>query len=712
MSGGIRVSARAVANNRRSARARYHQARGHNQDIQKLYRDKRKRERPFIGWDGEGYTEWVCTGPTLLGGYYKHNYMLFGASTGEHITGPDLGTAECLDLMLKVEADNPNVAHVGFAFEYDVNMILKDLSWRHLALLNAYGGCCWIDPKTRKKYYIEHIPHKIFSVSDRTHKAKLSDTFGFFHCSYIAALKKYGFESDPRFSHIESGKADRPNFTYADIKKVKSYWLDEISLFPPLIDKIREAAYGGGYLVTDWYGPGALANYLLHDQGVSEWKSRNVPKEVSNAIRHAYAGGHFEGWLCGLYLGDIYTADLNSAYIAAIASMPRLDRGKWIRQHPDSIDGKNLPRFGLYHLEFDAGDQDYRLADRHGFPVRPFPLFHRDKRGCLRWPPRTKGWYWTPEASIVIRSPRTTVLDAWVFDDDGSNPFEFVRSVYARRVKLQHEGNPAEKAYKWALAAMYGAFARRVGWDRENRTAPKSHELAWAGYITSWCRAAVFGPADDVYKRGRAYGLVSIDTDGVTSTIPFDPKTLEDGLGNVTGEGEGLGQWKLEHYTGILYWQNGIYWLRDEEGNWIEPKTRGVPRGSIPLDAALEALDAAEWHTRPYYQPRIEITRTGFIGYRQALRGQFDKWRTWVTHKHTINFGGTLTGKGFHMNENHCALCNCAEGPKPIMHTIFHTIAKDEESQPHKLPWLEDQPELLENMIFEAFNWIPKDGDM
>jgi hypothetical protein len=702
-----RVSAEAVERNRKSALARYHANLKENQakrrESDKKTHRKKINNRPFIGWDGEGYNEWICTGPTLLGGYWKHRYMLFGASTGHCITGKDLGTGECLELILNLEELLPDSYHIGFAFEYDVNMILKDLAWHQLAWLANEGRCRWHDRATGKVYRIEHIPHKIFTVSSGGRVATIYDAFGFFHCSYMSALKKYGVGDADILARIQSGKDKRSSFTYADIEEVKAYWRDEISLFPPLMDKIREAAYGASYYIYEWYGPGALASYLLRTLGVKNWKSKGVPHAVSEAIRAAYAGGRFQGWLCGLYIGDIHTADINSAYIYACSRMPRMDRGKWTRQHPDKIDRGNLPRFGLFHIAFDARSERWKYASSKGIPLPPFPLFHRNKAGSLRWPYYVTGWYWTPEAELVLDSPSAKVLDVWFFDDDGSEPFGVVHSIYDRRLELQRKGDPAEKAFKWSLAAMYGAFARRVGWNKATKEPPASHELSWAGYITSWCRAAVFKPAEDVYMRGKSQGLISIDTDGVMSTVPFDESTL------VNGVGDGLGQWKLEHYKGILYWQNGIYWLLKEDGTWEDPKTRGVPKGSIPLDVAQKALAAAKWDEPPYEQPYIEIERTGFVGYRQALQGRFDEWRTWVTSTVKINFGGTFNGKGFHLNDFMCMRC-AGNTEQTKMHTVFHTQPDDKESQAHKLPWLEEQPDLLDNYSIEDF--IPRDDDI
>ena len=706
MSGEPRRSAEAVARNREQSRLRAAARRESRSEQEHETHLKERREyeaknaehinaarqtrygndhemalasRPFIGWDGEGYRSFAVDPSGEID--ELHHYMLFGNSRmpDEPITSRDLTTKECLDYMFRVESLFPDAFHVGFAFDYDVNMILVDLSSRHLKHLAEYGMCHW------SGYRIAYIPSKMFRVSRGPKEARESitifDTFGFFHCKYTTALIKFGVATDKELAHIMEGKDRRGSFTYRDMEYVKEYWQDEISFFPPLMDKVRDACYDNGYFINSWHGPGALATYVLRKRGVHKWKSdpEKTPAEVQIATQYAYAGGRFQTWRCGLYLRPIHTADLNSAYIYACSLLPRLDNGRWIRANRDHIDRNNIARFGLYRISFDDGPEREQDNRERGAFGEVYPLFCRDRHGGLCWPSRVDGWYWSPEAQLVADNPDARFLEAWIYDDDGTYPFRWVSEEFAKRLDLQHEGNPAEKTIKWMLAAMYGAFAQLVGWDKKKRTAPPKHELAWAGFITSWCRAEVWRVAYECWRRG---GLVSIDTDGISSTVPFDEAWLDGGVG------EGLGQWKLESFAGILGWQSGMYWLMDENGEWSTVKTRGIRKGSVDISVALDALAEADYTKSPQRQARFHKTQTRFIGFKQALNERsLERWRHWVKIPMTNVMGQSRMSK--HVNV-FCRKCRSPDAD--MMHVITNMQPDTYISQPHKLPWLEVQP--------------------
>lgn len=687
-SGMPRISEQAIARNRATARARYHRNRDQSLKQQAIYKAEKDEQRPFIGWDSEGY-DYFIAGPDGIE-IGPQRTMVFGCSVPERVVQgtpghPWVSTKEMLDLILSVEADYPDAFHVIFSGEYDFNQFLRDLPMRFLAVLNLMGKVKW------QGYRIEHIPHKLFTVSKDGVSATLFDVFGFFHTSYSQALKKFKVGNNDILARIAAGKASRGSFTFAELQDVTRYMLDELALLPELVENIREAAYSGGFRIHSWHGPGALANFALTYNEMHQYMSRKVPAFARAAIRAAYAGGRFQSWQCGEYHGKVYSWDKNSAYVAAMAGLPRLDNGNWTRQNPGDIKSPgDIARFGIYHILFDASDSDYgKKARTLGLPEPPYPLFHRASNGGLTWPSRVDGWYWSPEARLVAGSKHAKFMEAIVYEDDGTYPFRWTRDMYEirRRLKEPEHYNPAEKAYKWALAAMYGAFARRVGWDRKARTAPKSHELAWAGFITSHCRAAISELASYAYSQN---ALISVDTDGVTATCTLPEFVIPEGFG------DGLGQWKQDEYDGILYWQNGIYWLW-KDGEIIEAKSRGIPKGRISYGEAEQAFAGASF-SAPYKPATIRLLKKHYIGYKQALNGQHDKWRKWVTTEQSITFGGT--GKGAHFPP-FCAKCQGADRP---MHTITHLPPRELISEPHKLPWLEDLPEDIEIGELRSFD--------
>jgi len=732
---GDRISAEAVARDREASRLRAAARRANNPEDVKTYNRQyhaknserinelrqlrygadveRLLERPFIGWDGEGYTDYheeldlVWAGDREREAIQKenppvgrsHHYMLFGCSVFPEypLVGIDLHTKAILDYILYVESQYPDAFHVGFSFGYDVNMILRDLPTRTLRHLADYNVCHW------QGYTIRHIPGKWFRISRGRPPNHITvtiyDVFSFFNSSYVTSLLKFSVATREELERIMRGKDKRGFFALEDIGYVRRYWQDEISYMPLLMDRVREACYDAGLYITQWYGCGALAAYILRKRGVRQWKSKKIPLEAQIGIQTAFAGGRFQPWQCGLYAKRVYTADINSAYIYACSLLPRLDNGHWVRMPVGMVDRRNIARFGVYHISYDVRKApDERQEHPNGRFPSIYPLFHRDDHNRVSFPGRAEGWYWSPEAQLVADDPRAEFLEAWVYDDDGSYPFQWVSLEFDKRLALQHDGNPAEKTFKWGLAAMYGAFARRVGWDKKNRKPPGSHELSWAGFITSWCRAEMYRVALECWKRR---GLISIDTDGVTSTVPFDVAWLDRGVG------ENLGQWKLEEYAGILYWQTGFYWLLDDDGKWSTAKTRGMPRGTVDASVGLAALASSYYRSKDDKQ-HAEFTRrrTSFIGYKAALnRGNMKLAFRWETNDQTVKMGG---GSAY----RHMVCKKCRNPELEMMHTLFQVPPITYINTPHRLPWLEEQPGMHPNILeMEDIEDIVMDGD-
>lgn len=486
---------------------------------------------------------------------------------------------------------------------------------------------------------------------------KIFDSFLFFNCKFGEALRKYGVGSKEDLDRIDKGKEERPNFTWLNIDEIELYWETELKYGVALLDQLRNIIYGAGFYITSWHGPGALASYALGQHNTQLYMDRGIPIQVNLAARYAMFGGRFQGFQVGYYEGTIYDRDINSAYAYAFSRLPSLQNGKWhYEANPDRESAKHC-RLGLFHIRYHR-----KMSNR------PMPLPHRDKSGSVSFPSVTEGWFHAVEAASVVSDKNAEFLEAWIFEDDGSYPFEWIVDAFHERLLLQEQGNPAEKTLKWMLAALYGQAAQRAGWKHKNGP-PKWHQLEWAGAVTAECRSMVFNAAKQT-----GLSLISIDTDGFISMAP--PSRLPNGIG------ENLGQWKATEYGGILYLQNGIYWLRDKNtGEWLQPKSRGIPR---------KRLSFSEVHPMLMRNENLRVNQHMFIGYGLALRGQFDKWRKWLDVPREITFGGN--GKAAHV-PRFCASCKNGISWGSGMHPLFQVPPSEIESYPYDLPWLQEDGE-------------------
>jgi hypothetical protein len=590
--------------------------------------------RRFVGWDGEG--------PRDAG------YALFGNSDGNEICQPSLPTRECLNLIIDHKRANPNTISVWFGGDYDVSNILADLPRRCLTALHEYNKTVWED------YRIEHIPHKWFKIRRGEISVTIFDIHSFFDSGYADALESWNIGTAAEREAIKTGKADRPYFLWKDIEDIRRYFRLELRLMPPLCDRLREVFADAGYVPRSWHGPGALARMALQRHNVYDAMAA-TPKLVSKAARSAFAGGRFELKWAGHFKGRILNYDIHSAYPYFATFLPNLARGKWRK-----VRGYETGKFGIYRIRYEASNPD---------SFRLYPLFRRLPNTGVAWPYRVTGWYWAPEAELVKDDSDAKILEGWVFDEDDptDRPFAWLEEYYHRRQLLKKAGSAAEYTFKLIINAVYGQLAQRVGWNRKDGKPPRTHQLEWAGYITSACRATV-------YKAGMLAGdkLVSIDTDGIYSLAPIESLDI----------GDNLGQWELAEYDDGVFWQSGVYCLRTGR-DWIKAKARGIPKGTYTAEDLLERVKTRE----PF-----KIFKNVFIGYGMADNGQWEKRNTWERKEHEFLFGGS--GKRSHLGRFGGCNTHCNGDIHALGQVSFlYGPEGDPESEPHYLPWLDNKQE-------------------
>lgn len=640
----------------------------------------RRLDKPFIAWDGEGWTHHACQDSdacTNRNGDCKHHYYLFGASSGHYISGQSLGTADCLDIMLECAGSNPDAIHVAFSFKYDIDMIFRDMPYPIVRLMVKKNRVKW------NGYYLEVLPGKWLQVTRDGVTCRIYDLFSFFASSFVKALEVWNVGTEEQRARILAGKDQRGTFTLANLETdVIPYWREELQLLVQLGDSLRAILYSAGIRPSKWHGPGAVADYLFREYktALSMPAYEDIPSGVLDAGQYAYAGGRFEAFRIGYYEGPVFSADINSAYPYAMSKLPNMATGRWVHiEGLPEMAFRNGTRVGMYHVRYVYGEEANRAISYGGMPGAGH--YRYPKSGTIHFRNRNPGvWVHKPEFDVLYRQWEMglfsdfQVLEAWVYVDDGTYPFDWVLDIYRQRQEWKAAGNAAQLAAKLGINSLYGKLAQRVG-GKEGK--PTWHDLQMAGHITSTCRAMLYEGSWGQYS-----DLIAYQTDGIYSTRPIE------NLPN--GAGSKLGQWEVEEYSAILHLQSGVYWLRDQQGNWLRPKTRGIPQQHMDFSAALNSLTTRV----PLVVEQNQFIRFGLADMR---RDGMKVWRTWQINEKEFSFGGHgmgSAGKRIHIDKS-CKECAQGYGYNETLHTLMLSpkgFAKTEkgehrESAAHYLPW-------------------------
>lgn len=620
-------------------------------------------ERRFVSWDGEGDPD-------------NSSYFLFGSSDGNYIHNRSLGTAEILGHIIG-NADIDAI-HIGFAFGYDVNNIIRDLSRNHLRILGETGRVQW------GRFLIHYLPKKWMVITDRHigKSVKIWDVWSFFMTSAIQAMHDYKI---PVPDIVIEGKKNR-GLGYEHLQTVLAYWREENRCYVELVTSLRDSLHAAGLFISAWHGPGAIASYSNRKHHVDKAMATS-PHDVGLASQFAYGGGRFEMFKVGRAGQPVYEYDINSAYPFAISQLPNLAKGRWVHR----LLPEHVGRFGVYRISFAVNPATRAGVNLH----RAMPFLHRDERGTISFPCVVDTWVWSPELWGKTNFPGLIIHEGWEFeeDDPDDRPFSWLAENYRIRQLYKKAGNQAQYALKLQMNSMYGKMAQRVGWNERLRTPPKWHQLEWAGWTTSYCRAMVFKTA-----LFAGSSLVAFETDAVFSSVDLSGRI---------DCGSNLGQWEQTVWSDLVYLQSGCKFARCSPGTckehvnggaWHE-KYRGFDKGSLSLDSALMALEQTpeNW--------KIHGTTNRFIGFKQALHQNFDTWRRFETGKEReLNIGGE--GKRRHRAE-HCRACRNGIPASEGFHdcALAVPIPQHAESVRHFLPWKDGEllppQQLADEMRYE-----------
>jgi len=538
----------------------------------------------------------------------------------ELFTGSHLSTEELLDFICDEPAGS---ILVGFAFGYDVTMILRDLPPRQQAKLfeekevgEGRSRYVWY-----KGFDIEYLPKQYFRVRraivhrDATGKESrrpvagssrtIYETFGFFQKSFLNTIKSFAVGTSEQIRSIAENKARRSSFTEIDDEE-RAYCRLECELLGELMERLREYCYAAGIRPTSWNGAGKLASGLhkLHLTPTGHDVGFSTPSEVFDFANMAYYGGRFEVTRTGLIGQKVYEYDIRSAYPDKMRQLPCLVHGKWRRASAGDISSHR----GLYIASCTFKHPDNGRAQMCGFPLR-------SQEGHLYWPRQGGGVYWSVEIESTRKlGAKITIKGGWIFEAGcDCQPFDWIEPLfdYRRTIGSQGAGYPI----KLGINALYGTLAQRVGRGRYTN-------MIWAGLITAMTRAQLNEAI--ALNPGR---ILMVATDALYS---LDPLPLECG--------DKLGQWEGAELEDLFLVQPGLYWSPDKR----KKKSRGLPGKFFEEGGRTEEFERRWKHWRDYASeefPCVDVPLQSFVGLKIALaRGKPETAGKWVDEIRSISF--------------------------------------------------------------------------
>jgi hypothetical protein len=491
-----------------------------------------------------------------------------------------LTTRECLDFL----CETPKGLHCwGFAFGYDVNMMLADVPVWLVTRLYETGQCYW------REFRIAYTPGKKLTVSkykrSGTGNALVGsctvwDMFTWIQTSFVNWLEAWTLASPEDIARIRAMKLQRATFATADARAIRRYCLSECRYLAAGARRLVDLIASAGVNVTTFYSPATISKALLKREHVTDFRA-DVPREIEAHVEAAYMGGRAEVSQIGPIDGPVFQYDIRSAYPAMAVTLPCLAHGEWV--------GPVLTKWPI--VPWSLCKVSWRPKRGNPHPTwGPLPV--RPKTGSLRWPSHGTGWFWGVEVLAARRHAKIELKEHWRFVSGcNDKPFAYLHDLYQERRDRKDRGDPAEFVLKLALNATYGALAEHP--HRAQKDPPKFRCLAWAGWITAATRAALLDVLSD--------DVVLMATDSLVSRGTLDVPL-----------GSRLGEWECKQYDRMFIAGTGIYW-GFSEGSWQVTKTRGFEPGQLTREA-MEAL----WDTDGRVG-QVRMTRRRFIGMGTAL---------------------------------------------------------------------------------------------
>jgi len=549
--------------------------------------------------------------------------MLFGFSTGDKITGYNVKSFQMLKLIEKVARANPKAIFFGFGFNFDVNFIFKDLP-KHIAVRILKEKL----PTHYGKYRFEFLDKKFLRITQKDEwTMTIYEVQGFFANASLINAYKDQIGEDKDFIEVQHGKGLRNVFTYEELNTlVLPYFEVEQRMYVRLMEHMRQLIIDADLpLPRDWYGPSALISKIYEKAELKQHlkidRAEVLDSDYIRACQRSYFGGRFEQFQAGHYESSVWQYDIVSAYPSAMLTL-----WSWKNAHCYWINGHTLDRIAPMPAQYrySVWDIQYSCSDRTNALIAPMPFPHRLKTGNVLFPHETRTTIWSPELEINWFNKDVEIIGGWVIEPQtDQHPFQFYSELFERRNHLKRIGNSAQYAIKIAINAGYGKVAQRVGAKNTDVgwRIPPYHQLDWAGYITSVCRAQIWRAITIVGWQN----VISVETDGIfcTKPMPSDTKSKLHCVPSIK-LGNNLGEWEEKRWDGMLTIQNGIYWLKEKD-EWKKAKQRGLRRAGVK---GIQPAEVIQFLERYYLDHSVTLSSptTQFHGIGNISRPNYLTW--------------------------------------------------------------------------------------
>lgn len=534
---------------------------------------------PPIGVDGEGE---------------NGRYTLFAAATFDNAISTSiqnrkgLSTESCLNFLINL----PRTRFVfGFAFSYDINMMLVDLSIYELTILAKTGRVYHND------WRIAHIPSKTLTITHRPTKRTVTvwDMYPWIQSSFVAMLEKFKLTDSKTLDRIARMKDMRSSFEKISMAKIKGYCLEECALLSKAVRMLLDLIIASGYHCNTFYSPGSLASAAMRKHNILKYRKEITDEALAQAINEAYIGGRSEVSQVGPIPGKHYEYDIHSAYPYAATLLPCFAHGSWQKYKT----GDKISDWSLVQI---------RWSTKPSAIWGPFP--YRPVVGSLRFPQSGIGWLWGREARIGKELCKDfEILNGyhWI-PSCRHRPFAFLSEIYQKRRQLVEEKSALEYIYKLILNSIYGKLAEN---PHNDKWIPKWRYMPWAGLITSITRSMLL---EQLIAVGPSH-VVLMATDCLITNTELSVSLTDK-----------LGDWEVHNYEDMFIAGPGFYYADDETSEQPKIRNRGIARSSVRFDDLETAWKLSG------REAEVNINTRRFIGYRLALtyKDTLGTWRQFI----------------------------------------------------------------------------------